>query len=257
VAVEATGYALLALLEHGDQFNASRAARWLVTQRNAFGGFNSTQDTVVGIQALTAFSAGSRADVDLVVEVQAGETLEQLYISPENYDVLQLVQLPVDKDVTISTKGSGQAVAQLVLRYNLPDAEKEEEVFHINVDYDTHQVEVNDRIKIRVEVEFDPPMPIKAGMIVLDISVPTGFVPVEDGLQAVAEAEPRIKRYDVAGRKVIVYIEDMAPGDKLGFQFEALASHPVKAKGVTSQVYAYYKPEWKGETLSQPVVVGE
>ncbi len=257
VAVEATGYALLALLEHSDQFNASRAARWLVTQRNAFGGFNSTQDTVVGIQALTAFSAGSRADVDLVVEVQAGETLKQLYISPENYDVLQLMELPVGKDVTISTKGTGQAVAQLVLRYNLPDAEKEEEVFHINVDYDTHQVEVNDRIKIRVEVEFDPPMPIKAGMIVLDISVPTGFVPVEDGLQAVAEAEPRIKRYDVAGRKVIVYIEDMAPGDKIEFQFEALASYPVKAKGVTSQVYAYYKPEWKGETLSQPVVVGE
>ncbi len=257
VAVEATGYALLALLEHGDQFNASRAARWLVTQRNAFGGFNSTQDTVVGIQALTAFSAGSRADVDLVVEVQAGETLEQLYISPENYDVLQLMELPVGKDVTISTKGAGQAVAQLVLRYNLPDAKKEEEVFHINVDYDTHQVEVNDRIEIKVTVEFDPPLPIEAGMIVLDISVPTGFVPVEESIQAVAEAEPRIKRYDVAGRKVIVYIEDMAPGDKIEFQFEALASYPVKAKGVTSQVYAYYKPEWKGETLSQPVVVGE
>ncbi len=257
LAVEATGYALLALLEHGDQFNASRAARWLVAQRNAFGGFSSTQDTVVGIQALTAFAAGSRADVDMTVEVQAGETLEQLHISPENYDVLQVVQLPVDKDVTISTKGAGQAVAQLVLRYNLPEAEKEAEVFHINVDYDTHQVEVNDRIKIGVTVEFDPPMPIKAGMIVLDISVPTGFVPVEESIQAVAEAEPRIKRYDVAGRKVIVYIEDMAPGDQIEFSFEALASYPVRAKGVTSQVYSYYKPEWKGETLSQPVVVGE
>ena len=195
--------------------------------------------------------------MDLVVEVQAGETLEQLYISPENYDVLQLVQLPVGQDVIISTKGAGQAVAQLVLRYNLPEAEKEEEVFHINVDYDTHQVEVNDRIEIGVKVEFDPPIPIEAGMIVLDISVPTGFVPVEESIQQVVEAEPRIKRYDVAGRKVIVYIEDMAPGDEITFSFEALASYPVRAKGVTSQVYSYYKPEWKGETLSQPVVVSE
>ena len=257
VAVEATGYALMALLEHGDQFSASRAARWLVTQRNAFGGFNSTQDTVVGIQALTAFATGSRADVDLVVEVQAGETMEQLQISPENYDVLQLVPLPVGEDVAISVEGEGQAVAQLVLRYNLPEAEKGAEVFHINVDYDTHQVEVNDRIEIGVEVEFDPPLPIEAGMIVLDISVPTGFVPVEESIQKVVETEPRIKRYDVAGRKVIFYIEDMAPGDEIAFQFQALASYPVKAKGVTSQVYAYYKPEWKGETLSQPVVVGE
>ncbi|MGA9350821.1 MAG: alpha-2-macroglobulin family protein [Anaerolineae bacterium] len=257
VAVEATGYALLALLEHGDQLNASQAARWLVTQRNAFGGFNSTQDTVVGIQALTAFATGSRADVDLMVKVETKEKLEQLHISPENYDVLQLVELPVDEDVAISVEGEGQAVAQLVLRYNLPEAEKEEETFHISVDYDTHQVEVNDRIEIGVEVEFDPPVPIEAGMTVLDISVPTGFVPVEESIQEVVDAEPRMKRYDVAARKVIFYIEDMAPGDKLEFKFEALASYPVKAKGVTSQVYAYYKPEWKGETLSQPVVVGE
>jgi CD109 antigen len=257
LAVEATGYALMALLEHSDQLNASRAARWLVTQRNALGGFNSTQDTVVGIQALTAFAAGSRADVDLVVEVQAGETLEQLRISPENYDVLQLVPLPMDEDVAISVEGKGQAVAQLVLRYNLPQAEKEAEIFHIEVDYDTHQVEVNDRIEIGVKVEFDPPLPIEAGMTVLDISVPTGFVPVEESIQKVVEAEPRIKRYDVAARKVIFYIEDMAPGDEITFEFEALASYPVRAKGVTSQVYSYYKPEWKSETLSQPVVVKE
>jgi len=257
VAVETTGYALMALLEHSDQFNASQAARWLVTQRNAFGGFNSTQDTVVGIQALTAFAAGSRADVNLVVEVQAGEKLEQLRINPENYDVLQLVQLPPDEDVAISVEGKGQAVAQLVLRYNLPQAEKEAEIFHINVDYDTHQVEVNDRIQIRVNVEFNPPLPLEAGMVVLDISVPTGFVPVEESIQKVTEAEVRIKRYDVAGRKVIFYIENMAPGDEIRFAFEALASYPVRAKGVTSQVYAYYKPEWKGETLSQPVVVVE
>ena len=95
VAVEATGYALLALLEHGDRFNASRAARWLVAQRNAFGGFNSTQDTVVGLQALTAFAATGRADVNLTVTVQAGEQRHKLVITPENYDVLQIMQLPV------------------------------------------------------------------------------------------------------------------------------------------------------------------
>ena len=53
-AVETTGYATLALLEQGDFTAASNAARWLVSQRNAFGGFGSTQDTVVGLQALIA-----------------------------------------------------------------------------------------------------------------------------------------------------------------------------------------------------------
>ena len=49
-------------------------------------------------------------------------------------------------------------------------------------------------------------------MTVLDMSVPTGFAAVEESLAALLD-NPNIKRYDVAGRKVIVYIEDMDPGD--------------------------------------------
>ena len=48
-AIEATGYALLALLGHDDFVSASRAAKWLVGQRNALGGFGSTQDTIVSL----------------------------------------------------------------------------------------------------------------------------------------------------------------------------------------------------------------
>lgn len=40
-AVENTGYAVLALLEHGDLDNADDAVRWLVSQRNAYGGYRS------------------------------------------------------------------------------------------------------------------------------------------------------------------------------------------------------------------------
>src|SRR4030042_2966788 len=54
--IEATGYAALALIKHGDAFNASRAAKWLVSQRNAHGGTGATQDTVVALQGLTEYS---------------------------------------------------------------------------------------------------------------------------------------------------------------------------------------------------------
>ena len=49
-------------------------------------------------------------------------------------------------------------------------------------------------------------------MVVVDISVPTGFAAVDESLAKLLE-QHKIKRYDVAGRKVIVYIEDMDPGD--------------------------------------------
>ena len=71
--VETAGYAVLALLERGDAFNASRAVRWLVGQRNAQGGFGSTQDTVIGLQALIASATNAKFDVDVTVELTAGD----------------------------------------------------------------------------------------------------------------------------------------------------------------------------------------
>jgi CD109 antigen len=120
------------------------------------------------------------------------------------------------------------------------------------VTYNTAQVAVDDLIDIKASVTFDPPEPIKAGMVVVDISVPTGFAPVDESLSKLVE-KPNIKRYDVAGRKVIVYIADMDPGDTVNFSFQARALYPVKAKSAVSSVYAYYTPDWRGETLSEAV----
>jgi CD109 antigen len=104
-------------------------------------------------------------------------------------------------------------------------------------------------------VAFNPPIPMEAGMVVVDISVPTGFAPVAETIEQAIEKEARIKRYDVAGRKVIFYVGNMKPGDKVSFSFKARALYPVKAKGVVSQAYSYYKPEIRGETLGKDVTV--
>jgi CD109 antigen len=252
--IEATGYATLALIQSGDRVDASRAAKWLVGQRNSQGGFGSTQDTVVALQALTEYSTMSATDTDLTVTLKAGGVTKDVRISPDNFDVTQVVEIPAGAEVELSAKGKGEAVVQGVLRYNIAEAEKAANVFDIKVDYDTDQVAVNDLIDIKASVTFNPPEPIKAGMVVVDISVPTGFAVVDDSLAQLLE-QHKIKRYDVAGRKVIVYIEDMSPGDKVSLSFQARALYPVKAKSTVSSAYSYYTPDWKGETLSQAVTV--
>ncbi len=253
--IEATAYATLALVKHGDAFSASRAAKWLVSRRNAYGGFGSTQDTVVALQALTEYATGARADVDLRISIKAGEEQKELRIRQDNYDVLQVVAVPVDEEVEISVKGKGEAIAQVVRRFNMPEAEKGDEILKVDVDYDATEVEVNDTVNVSVELEFAPPVPMEAGMVVLDISVPTGFSPVTDTIAQAVEEEERLKRYDIAGRKVIFYIENMQPGDRLSFSFSVRAMYPVKAKGAGSQAYSYYKPEIRGETLSEGIIV--
>jgi len=253
--IEATGYAALALIQHGDQVNASRAAKWLVGQRNAYGGFGSTQDTVVALQALTQFAALASADVDLTVTVRAGGESHEVRITPDNFDVMQLVEVPAGGQVEVEAQGKGQAVLQGVRRYNLPRPEEALTVFDISVDYDTAQVDVNDIVGVDVSVTFNPLEPMKAGMVVLDVSVPTGFAPVSESLDRLLKEQPKIKRYDVAGRKVILYIEDMAPKESISFSFDVQALYPVRGKGAASQAYSYYNPEMKGETISEGLTV--
>ncbi len=254
--IEATGYAALALIQHGDQVNASRAAKWLVGQRNAYGGFGSTQDTVVALQALTQFAAQASADVDLTVTVRAGGEAREVRITPDNFDVMQVVEIPAGGQVEVSAQGTGQAVLQAVRRYNLPQPEEAESVFDIAVEYDAAQVDVNDTVGVNVTLTYNPPEPIKAGMVVLDVSVPTGFAPVTETLDSLLQERPKIKRYDVAGRKVILYIEDMEPGESISFSFDVLALYPVRGKGAASQAYSYYNPDMRGEEISGGLTVG-
>jgi CD109 antigen len=254
--IEATGYATLALVEHGDAMNASRAAKWLVSQRNALGGYGSTQDTVVALEALTSFGTGARADIDLKVEVITSEGKTNLTIDQENFDVLQIVEIPVNDTVTIKTEGKGEAIAQVVKRFNLPAATgTEEDILKIDVSYDATEVEVNDLINVSVHLEFNPPVPMEAGMTVLDISIPTGFEPVTETIVELVENNEQFKRYEIAGRKVIFYIENLVQGDTLDFSFKAKAIYPVKAKGVSSQAFAYYQPEITGETLGTDITI--
>ena len=255
-AIETTGYALLALLHHGDLASASKTAKWLAGQRNALGGFGSTQDTVVSLNGLTTFSTRVRSDVDMTVVMESGTWRKEVRVTRENADVLQMVQVPLGEVIAVTAEGRGDAVFQSVLRYNVPERQTEiEDVFAITVDYGTDHVEVDDLITVSATVRFSPPTPVEAGMVVLDVAVPTGFAPEGGTVQAIVDGNRNVKRYEIAGRKVILYIEDMMPGEAVSFQFQARAKYPVRAKEVVSQVYSYYRPEYRGETIGGAMTV--
>jgi CD109 antigen len=257
--IETTAYATLALIKHGDAFNASRASKWLVSKRNAYGGYGSTQDTVVTLEALIEYATDARSDADLTVSLKGGGIDKQLKINKDNFDVLQIIEVPVNAQIEMTVMGTGNAIGQVVRRFNLPEVDTTtEQILKIDVKYDTTEVEVNDLVKVSVSLTFNPPQTLniaEAGMIVLDISVPTGFAPVTDSIIAITQKLANIKRYEVAGRKVIFYVENMKSGQQITFDFQVKALYPVKAKGVTSTAYSYYKPDIKGETLGAAVTV--
>lgn len=256
-AVETTAYALLALIAHGDRVSAGQAARWLVSQRNALGGWSSTQDTVVGLQALTKYAASSKSETEVNLVFRAGDWRKEVRVGADNADVLQLLDVPVAASkVSVEVVGKGQAVLQTVRRYNLPDpARKEGSAFRLEMDYGARQIQVSNQLTIKSRVQYTPPQTTPSGMVVLEVALPTGFAAVEESLAALSRQQPRIKRYDTAGRKVELYIDELNPNETFNVEFKVTALFPVKAQAVTSQVYSYYNPEWRGENLGGAVEV--
>jgi CD109 antigen len=257
-AVEATAYATLALIKHGDALNASQAAKWLVSKRNSAGGFGSTQDTVMGLQALIEQARGSKSDVDLTLTITSAGKSQNISLNAQNSDVLQIIELPLNSDVKISAKGKGEAIGQIVRRYNTPQVIQEKtEVLKVNVNYNADSVSVNDEVKVSVDVAFNPPTPMEAGMVVVDVAVPTGFAAEKDSIDKVIAQQKNIKRYDISGRKVIFYVENLLPGNKVSFNFLVKAMYPVKAKAVASQAYSYYQPEITAESSGHDITIVE
>ena len=148
-AVETTGYATLALMRYGDRANAARAARWLVSQRNAFGGFGSTQDTVVGLQALIEFAAAAKFDVDMAVTLRSGDWTRVVRVNEANADVVQILDVPIGRSLRMSAEGDGEVLAQVVRRFNRPEVDRPQtEMFRIDVDYSADRIEVDDLITV-------------------------------------------------------------------------------------------------------------
>uniref|UniRef100_A0A8C7CYV3 Alpha-2-macroglobulin n=1 Tax=Oncorhynchus kisutch TaxID=8019 RepID=A0A8C7CYV3_ONCKI len=128
LAVEISSYVLLASLSASplsttDLDYASHIVRWLVRQQNAYGGFSSTQDTVVALQALALYSTRvfSREGTSTVT-VQSPSGGQHLFNVNQNNKLLYQERALQDTEgkYTVEVKGSACASVQVALHYNIP-----------------------------------------------------------------------------------------------------------------------------------------
>ena len=152
-SIEATAYATLALIKHGDKLNAGRAAKWLVSKRNAFGGYGSTQDTVMALQALVTYSTDSRADVDLTVNVESGGKTQTIKVNAQNYDILaNYSNCRLMTTSRLASMAPARPSVKSSARYNLPAVDTTvDNPLKVDVKYDAAEVAVNDEVKVSVE----------------------------------------------------------------------------------------------------------
>lgn len=136
--IEATSYALLTLVIRNEVDASFPFMRWLISQQNERGGFSSTQDTVIGIQALAQLAERvSSTTVALTTNFVFGgdnspSGSRQFQVNSGNANVLQRQELsPSSKFVEFEATGFGTAVVQVSWQYNLA-VSAEEPAFFIN-----------------------------------------------------------------------------------------------------------------------------
>uniref|UniRef100_A0A8B9TBW4 Alpha-2-macroglobulin-like protein 1 n=1 Tax=Anas platyrhynchos TaxID=8839 RepID=A0A8B9TBW4_ANAPL len=119
--VEMTAYVLLAHLTQpqvssADLSRASQIVRWLSRQQNPYGGFASTQDTVVALQALAKYATltyGSNGNSVVTVTAPTGST-QDFVLDTSNRLVLQRAALhELPGLYTVQARGQGCALVQV------------------------------------------------------------------------------------------------------------------------------------------------
>ncbi|XP_017097842.2 thioester-containing protein 1 allele S1 isoform X9 [Drosophila bipectinata] len=247
--VEITSYVLLALLEKEAADKTLPIIKWLIAQRNSNGGFSSTQDTVIGLQALTkfAYKTGSGSGSMDIEFTPAGGTKDTVKVNPENSLVLQTHVLPKNtRKVDFTAKGTGSAMVQLSYRYNLADKEKKPSFKVTPTVKDSPSPQLLD---VDICAEFVPleeaDKEKDSNMAVMEIALPSGFVSDSDTLDGIQTVD-RVKRVETknSDSTVIVYFDSLTPGDVRCLPVKATKAHALaKQKPASVSLYDYYDTE--------------
>ncbi|NXL34638.1 A2ML1 protein, partial [Glaucidium brasilianum] len=250
VDVELTAYVLLAVLSkpnvtESDLTTASGIVAWLTRQQNAYGGFASTQDTVVALQALAKYAAltySTKGIAEVRVRSQRGFG-RKFQVSYQNRLLVQEAALTeVPGKFSVQAHGSCCVFTRMVLRYNMPSPQVstsfalrvKTEPINCTKD-DTHSVTVY------VNVRYTGKRSI-SNMVIVEVSLLSGFILAPGSGMSVRSLESGRRTEETLGG-VAIYL------DKLSHKSETYVLHLERKIGVTNlkprhvRVYDYYHPE--------------
>ncbi|OCT69759.1 uncharacterized protein LOC379686 isoform X2 [Xenopus laevis] len=243
--VELTSYVLLALLSgpNKDLGKASEIVNWLSKQQNPYGGFSSTQDTVVALQALATYAEATftdKGDVTVTVSSKTGFH-QQFHVDHTNRLLLQKSSLSdIPGEFSVSVTGSGCVYVQTVLRYNIPPP-RSDATFSVRVETQPDKCPQGSLkvIKINITAQYTGSRE-KSNMAVIECKMLSGFIPVKSSVREL-EKSKTIKRSEIQTDMVTLYLDELRH-EPLHLSFMVEQDIVVKnLKPATIKVYDYYE----------------
>jgi CD109 antigen len=193
VNVEIAAYALMAFVEKNRLVEAVKIMNWLMTQRNSAGGFYSTTDTVIGMQALAKIATRlhvASTNMDVKLEYEKGRK-KNFKISPANAMTLQVQELEKDtRDISVNVAGTGFAYFQVSYSYNTILDEPNERFAITAVPQQTGSV-----LKLKICTNFIVEGDQKQShMTLVEVYLPSGYVYDKQTAEMVKAANVRVSR---------------------------------------------------------------
>lgn len=239
-SVEVTAYNVMSMVMADRLPEALKAVRWLATQRNALGGFISTQDTMVALQAMSEYSlkvSQSETDVSLTIS-EVLDTKHSFNIGKDNLLLLQqekVTQLPTELQVKV--EGSGCFMVQSVLRYNVKESR----------DKNAFSLTASQLSEILLEICSAYTGNKKhTDMVVIEVELLSGFgidlQSLED-LQNEVQAPVKKFEYDHDKGTLVLYFDEM-PKDMTCWNIATKREMAIdELKPAMVKVYDYYNQE--------------
>lgn len=178
VNIEITAYALL-YYANIDLAIAAKIAKWLVSQKNQFGGYGSSQDTVVGIAALADFSIKFRQTVgtlDIHLAPNLGNPFD-VEVNPDNLFTVQSFKLePLTRQLNVSTGVGSRGTAIVSLTCNFYVLENQEAPRFI-IKHEFVRPCNNKLLRLRISLTYiaigDD---IESNMVLMQTRLPSGYI---------------------------------------------------------------------------------
>uniref|UniRef100_A0A4W6DX42 Complement component c3a, duplicate 5 n=1 Tax=Lates calcarifer TaxID=8187 RepID=A0A4W6DX42_LATCA len=179
--LEATAYALLALVKAKTFKEADPIVRWFNKQQRVNGGYGSTQATMIVYQAVAEYWASAKdPEYDLNVDILLpGRSKPDKYnINSNNHFATRTSKInDINQDVKVTATGAGEATVTIVSLYYALPIEKESDCqkFNLSVQLLPEKMDEEEKIyRLKIEVLYKD-TEHDATMTVLDIGLLTGF----------------------------------------------------------------------------------
>jgi alpha-2-macroglobulin-like protein len=261
--IETTALAVLGWLKaNPGTFNAplQKAVKWIGQQRGGYGGFGSTQSTILALKALIAYTKANKRTADGgEIRLYVGDKEEaKLPFAPGAAEALTLALPDAEKTlkpganaVRVEITGKNTFPYTLAWTYQTLKPASADDC-PVRLETKLSQTEVQEGGLVRLNMTLKNVSGKGQGMATVILGLPGGLTVPEDMKQLkqytrVPEdgSRPLVSAFEIRGRELVLYWRDLAPEQTIQVPLDLIARIPGEYSGPASRGYLYYNADHK------------